>query len=1151
MRLLAAILVLAASAAAQDFRAAVSGLVTDKTGAAIPNARVNAIRSGSNAGVEARTNRDGFYTLPFLSPGAYTFEVSAEGFQKLRSTGIQLMVADKIDLPFVLEVGNIAQEITVFADQELLRTGDASGGTNFDSLQTSEYALNGRQVYMLMDLAPGVLFTQEQFGASGFSGTRGWDTNGSYVMNGGVQGANQFLLNGAPISLTGSWQISPNVEAIQEFKVMTNTYDARYGRTGGGTVNTTLKSGANSWHGSVFDYVRNSILDANVTQNNRVGAPRGKHITHQFGGTIGGRLQPDHDFVFFSFEGFRERVPFPVVRDTAPMDLRDGQGFSRYRTNIYDPLTTRTCVPGVDTASPRTACSGTYVRDPFPGNVLPQSRISPIGRGILSLWPEPNYIGETQNLIAASNVGRYRYDQPMGKWDHIFSAKDRLTVTVSYQHGYEWRNQNGFPVPIDTGQIYSQRTTQHYILNWNHILTPTTIFDIRASFGRFTSYFPDGELENGFSPQDLGIRKMPRAPTSSRNLAPRINLDQYTSIIGNTYTWSTQNQWSITPTMTRVHGKHTTHIGGEFAYAGIGSGNIGRANGEMSFSRTWTQRFADRAGNRFDGSGIADLLLGLPGSGFIDWNDTFYRTWPYVAFFIQNDWKVSRTLTLNLGLRYDIQIPFVERHNRVNSGFDLNSVNPLSEEILTRWRELKASYDARNPQFPYPDPPSAIYGGKLFVDPSKGRRVYGSDFTNIQPRVGVAWLLMPRTVLRAGFGVYHRTATQNSQTDGFSRRTNYTKSDEEGDYTPRAGLTGPYSLEDPFPDGIAAPTGAQLGLLTNAGNAITFDGRQRPIPRTYQYSFGFQRRFPWSILIDASYAGSSTLHDSLPLQINYMSMGTFLEGQARPTYLNRNVPNPFYGIVPFTADFGNSPNIRAENLFRPYPLYNGITIATNPWARYRYDALQLRFERRFFGDRRKRGALTLIFSYTFSKSFEQNHRLNAWNLDENPVHQLTSADKPQNIAFSGVWDLPGRGHKYLGGWNFNWIYTFRSGYPAPKPNTLFSCESYIVPDQSINKWFNNDTSCYRSRPSYTLRDTEDRFANIRNMDAPALNITLARTFRFRERYSLQLRGEAFNLTNTPLFGAPDANFQSARFTMLPLEQRNFPRLVQVALKVLF
>jgi hypothetical protein len=348
---------------AQDFRATITGQVTDPSKAVVPYATIRATRADTNVPTEVKTNEQGFYTLPYLNPGTYVIEAVADGFKTLRRTGIVLQVADKLSLNLTLELGAVASEITVVGQQEILQTETASRGLVFDPIKTSEFPLNGRQSYMLMALTPGVIFTQEEFGTSGFSGTRGWDTNGSYKINGG-RGGNQFLLNGAPISVNGSWQVSPNVEAIQEFKVMTNTYDAQYGRTWGGTVNTTVKSGGNDWHGSAFDFLRNSVLDANTTQNNLNDAPRGKHITNQFGGVIGGPIRKDKDFVFFSDESFRERVPFPSQTTTVPMDMRDGSGFSNWGVTIYDPMTSAACVTGKNA----TDCHNSpYVRNPFPG----------------------------------------------------------------------------------------------------------------------------------------------------------------------------------------------------------------------------------------------------------------------------------------------------------------------------------------------------------------------------------------------------------------------------------------------------------------------------------------------------------------------------------------------------------------------------------------------------------------------------------------------------------------------------------------------------------------------------------------------------------------------------------------------------------------
>ena len=986
-------------------------------------------------------------------------------------------------------------------------------------------------------------------------------------MNGGVSGTNSFSLNGAPISLTGSWQVAPNVDAIQEFKVMTNTYDAAMGRTGGGSVNTTLKAGTNQWHGTMFDFVRNSLFDANYTQNKQVNAGRGKHITHQYGGTIGGALRKNSDFVFVSFEGFKELVPFPVVANVPPMDLRDGQHFSNYGWKIYDPLTVHNCVNSVDVAG--NCGNTTYIRSPFPGNVLPKSRINPIGEKLLSYYPAPNAPGLAQNFVYANSTGKYHYEQPIARYDRVISDKDRFFFTGTFQHGREYRNQNGIPGAAAAGNIGSQRTNFNTIANYTRIVSPSAIFDVRLSFGRFTAYFPDGEVDSGVTAKDLGINKLTTAPTSTNQFPPRFTVDQFADLFGNganIYTWGTDNQWNLAPTMTVTKRKMTLKYGVDLVYAMRGSGNVGQTNGQFSFNRSITRQNPLLGGNNTDGAGIADLLLGAPGSGFADWNDTYYRTWPYAGVFIQNDWKVARHLTLNLGLRYDVQFPFVERWDRLNAGFDFNTKSPVSDAVLAQWKTNEAAYNANKANvFPYPPAPDAILGGKTFVTSKGPRRTYDTDWTNIQPRIGVAWAFHKTSVLRGGFGVFHRTATQSGYTDGFSQQTVYQASLDGG--ITSAALQGsssaPYSLQNPFPDGLVAPSGSKLGLLTNAGNGVSFDGHQRPIPTNYQYSFGIQHRSIWNTLFDVSYVGSVTNHESMSYNSDYLPLDVFLKAQQTNSFLTRTVNNPFYNILPRNTTFGAGPTMSAQALYYPYPLFNGITISTNPWTRYRYDALQIRVEKRFGGDRRQGGALTMVFSYTFSKNFQDANRLNNWNLTEKPIHEVVGYDKPQNISYTGVWDLPfGKGRHFaaaapkmvdrvIGGWTINWIYRFTSGNPVGGIDVVSSCPDLLLDNQRHDQWFNNNRNCYKSRPNFTLRNVPDRYGWLRQMDNLTVNLAGAKTFAITERWKFNLRAEAFNLFNHPLYGAPDTGFQNVRFGMLPLGQQNFPRLIQISGKILF
>jgi hypothetical protein len=1155
---------------AQEFRATITGQVTDPTGAAIAGAKVRAVQRSTNQATEAVTNQDGYYSLNYLQPSAYDVEVTAVGFDRLLESNVTLLVAEKRSLPFHLKVGDVRTEIKVTADTPEVQSADASGGMNFDALQASELPMNGRQVYMLMDLTPGVQFTTETFGATGNSGTRSWDASGAYVMNGGVQGTNSFSLNGAPISLSGTWQFSPNADAIQEFKVMTNTYDASVGRTGGGSVNTILKSGSNQWHGTAYDYIRNAVLDSNFTQNNRVGAGVGKHITHNFGGTFGGPIRRDKDFIFFSYDGYREINPFPQVANVPPVDLRDGQHFTQYNMLVYDPLTVRPCATG-DPAACNTTYGG-YTRSPFPGNVLPTSRISPIAQKALSYFPTPNLPGIQQNFVYDANTGRYHIEQPLGRWDHMWSNGDRLGVTVTFQKGREYRNSTGIPGAAAGGDINHQRITQNYITTYTHIISPTALFDVRASFGRYTDSSPRLDTTSGVTAQSLGMTGMIHAPTTTANYPPEFLFDQFTGIFGlssnaNQFNWRTENQWSFAPTLTLTRATHTIRNGVDLAFAAMGTGDTGMANGQFTFNRTASQRYPKYSLNASDGASIADMLLGVPDSGFIDWQDTFYRTWPYWGIFVHDDWKVSRNITLNIGLRYDVQIPFKERFNRVNDGFDFSAVSPYNSQILAAWNANKAAWDKANPTKPYyPAPPAAIFGSVKFLSPGS-RRPFQTDWTDLQPRLGLAWQFAPQTVLRTGFGIYYRMATQTSAAasdyaDGFNQRTDYLATPDGYAYT--TPLTGPYSLVNPFPNGLVTPNGAKNGPYTDMGNAVNFDGQQHLIPRTYQYSFGLQRMLPWQFRVDASYVGSITVHDFMAYNMDYVPLSTYQAAYKTNAILNTSVPNPFYGILPVNSTFGASPNISVQNLNYMYPQFNGITMQTNPWGRWRYDSLQLRGEKRFLGSDSRIGGMTMVLSYTFSKAFDMSHRLNNWNLAEDPVHELTAYDKPQSIAYNGVWMIPfGKGRHYLShtpkaiapivdGWQASWTYRFTSGLAVAGMNYLYKCpDSMLVDDQSHDHWFNNTASCWAGWPSYTIRTIPDRYAWLRQMDNSTLNVAMNKTFSITERWRFTFRAEAFNAMNHPLYGAPDTTRTDARFGMLPVGQQNFPRYIQLSGKLQF
>jgi len=518
---------------------------------------------------------------------------------------------------------------------------------------------------------------------------------------------------------------------------------------------------------------------------------------------------------------------------------------------------------------------------------------------------------------------------------------------------------------------------------------------------------------------------------------------------------------------------------------------------------------------------------------------------------------------LNLGLRYEAQYAWLERFNRYNRGFDLTAKNPMSDAVLARWAQLKADYDKTNPKYPFPNPPAQLNGGWLFAGAGgQPRRIFDTDWTNLAPRLGLAWRFQEKTVLRLGGGVYYMADTNGGRTNGFSATTSYVSSLDGKVPSAGGSLNGPYSLVDPFPLGIIEPTGAKEGLLTLIGQGFTFDPTRRKIPRTYQYSLGFQRELPSNILFEISFAGNYQTFVWVSWGLNEISLADYNQSRLDTSYNATQLPNPFYGILPRNGGVGQNPTITRGSLLRPNPLWGGLTQANNNWGFYRSDAMQLKVEKRVLGGRQS-GVMTWVLSYTLSKAYRADHRLQAWNLDEPLIYELDEQDKPHMLAFSGVWDLPfGTGKalfnsdnavakKLAAGWQFDWIFTYRSGYPVGWPNLINYCGDWHAHPKTRYAWFNNNKSCYATWPPYTLRTIPDVFPDIRQHAAPQLNIALEKTTRLSERYRFMIRAEAFNLSNTPIYGGVDTSFTSTRFGMLPQDQQNWPRCIQFAAKFFF
>ena len=674
----ALILATVGGAGAQEFRATVKGQVADTSDAALPGATVTVQNQDTNEIATAVTNTEGAYTLPFLRPGLYTLTVEMSGFQKNIRKDMRLEVGQVATVNVQLGVG-LTETVNVSSEAPLLETSRADRGQVIDSHRIAELPLQSRSPMALAVLVAGVNYNAQAIYLRPFD-------NGAladWSMNGGQNRNNEFLLDGAPNNANqdgNNIAYVPPADAVQEFKVSTNSYDAQYGRTAGGVVNMSLKSGTNALHGVGYEFYRRKWLDANSFLLNSRNADKTDHYLDQYGLSIGGPVVlPGYDgrnktFFMFTGERYREGTPAPLF-STVPTDAMKRGDFSGLvdaqgrLIRIFDPATGRDV-------------NGVWTRDPFPGNIIPANRIDPAAQRILGYYPSPN--GTTagvapwqQNLHYAEHFNKDLFWNWVTKVDHNFGTKDRTYFRWGENERNEVRNTSAIRTgPAQDGQLPLIRANRAVVGDWVHVFDSGTVFNVRGGYTYYLDW-SQSDASFGFDSTEFGWPSNVVSQFPGQGLGgmfPRIEMADFVSLSRGTVP-NTHKNWSLQPNISLTRGQHNIRGGLDVRWTNAYADNYANAGGFLNFTQQFT-RSTINSTSVLEGNSFASFLLGAPNNGEVPVNVFPHYQWFFIAPWIQDDWRVSDRLTVNLGFRWDGNGAVREEENRLNYAFDTDAGEP-------------------------------------------------------------------------------------------------------------------------------------------------------------------------------------------------------------------------------------------------------------------------------------------------------------------------------------------------------------------------------------------------------------------------------------------------------------------------------------------
>ncbi len=1092
----------------QDIRGTIAGRIIDQSGASIPGAKVVITNQATNVAVEVATNVEGNYVAPFLTPGDYLIRVEREGFQSATRSDVTLQTQARLTVDFTLQTGNVSETVTVTAEPPMLQTASADFGQVLDTRMLNRLPVVGMNPLAIADMAPGVVPIEV---------SSIMDYNSSYVrVNGSSGTGNQMTIDGSPADvprMSGVSYAMPMAQMVQELKVVTAVFDAAQGRTNGGSILVSTKTGGNQFHGSAYYNFRDERFNANSWTNNYFGQPRGQENFWIAGATLNGPIIRNRTFFSAGIEKQRN-IRSQTWNWRVPTELERQGNFSQTLSpsgqplQLYDPLST--------VMSPE----GAFVsREAFPNATIPASRINEVGAAVMAQYPMPNYFVNANQLgvvnYTTSVIPQNPYLLFQSRIDHHLNEKHRLYGRFARNIGEPNKlDFNSLPIPAYTNHFVQSRRAYQYLLEDTATLRPTLVATFRLGFNRFNQHVM-GHGDN----LDPDILKLPdvlkgQLYSGGGSGWPRwVVNDGSMPVMGPGYRVSVNNVLSGSAGFNSFWRNHNFRWGFEYRDTRWNENNPGTAqNGQFTFDKNLTRASDNNASNNLSGSGMASLLLGLPTAGTIQRSAAAAGQSQYAALYFQDDYRILPKLTLSLGLRWEIETPFTERFDRMFYDFSPDE-------------DLGITVPGVGP----------LKGGVRFVSTGGLPRRQGKlDKNNFGPRVGIAYTVDSKTVVRAAWGVVYEGLI-NNLTDqlaqpyipaSYTFRTNYVGSGD-GNRTVLPGV----NISNPFPNGFNPVTGNALGNRTQLGDSVGYINPNIKLPNIHQIQFTIQRQLPWSSIAEIAYVGVRYNDLFTAYNLNEVPDAFRTQDQA--------VPNPFRGILPASSSRGAASTISANQLETRFPHFTGVTEynAIGPWGRYH--ALQARWEKRFSH------GVQVVANYTFSKNMEYDPQS---VVNDRFYKTVTASDRPHlgRVFFSGElpfgrnrWkgnNWPGWLQHIAGGWSLSWAFKYATGAPLGlsgpngRPIPLANPATGVDVHQCLGTI--GGTPCLditKIQPlasQYDITPEPSRYSWLRSHNRISHDAVFFKQFDITERFAFDLRAETMNVFNSPLWGNPGTNINN-------------------------